>query len=199
MSFVETQFPTNISLGAIGGPGFSTDVVTLASGDEQRNINWTAARRRYSVGHAIQDRIEFDDLIAFFTARRGKGVGFRFKDWSDYSVTDQEIGIGDAAETDFQLIKTYSSGGVEIDRTITKPVTGTLTIYFDDVEQVSGWTVDTTTGIVTFSSAPGGSVVITADFEFDVPCRFDQDDMQLTMHTQELGSWPQIDIVELRT
>ena len=39
MAFREIQFPTKISFGAIGGPGFSTDVVTVRSGREKRNAN----------------------------------------------------------------------------------------------------------------------------------------------------------------
>ncbi len=39
MSFTEIRFPENISYGSIGGPEFSTDVVTTHNGCEQRNIN----------------------------------------------------------------------------------------------------------------------------------------------------------------
>ena len=60
-------------------------------------------------------------------------------------------------------------------RTITKPVAGTVRVYKDDAEQLSGWSVDVTTGVVTFSTAPAASVAITADFELDVSVRFDTD------------------------
>jgi uncharacterized protein (TIGR02217 family) len=41
-------------------------------------------------------------------------------------------------------------------------------------------------------------VVLTADFEFDLPARFDTDRMEITLETYELGSWGQIPVVELR-
>ena len=48
-------------------------------------------------------------------------------------------------------------------RTITKPVAGTVKVYLDGVEQLSGWSVDTTTGLVTFGTArPGVEVTATS-------------------------------------
>ena len=63
----------------------------------------------------------------------------------------------------------------------------------------SGWSVDTTTGVVTFSAAPAIGVEVTADFEFDVPVRLDTDHMAVTIETYHLHNWQQIPIVELRT
>jgi uncharacterized protein (TIGR02217 family) len=83
-------------------------------------------------------------------------------------------------------------------RTITKPVAGTVKVYLDDVEQLSGWSVDTTTGLVTFSVPPAVGVEITADFAFDVPVRFDTDHMAVTIESFKLHRWQQIPIVELR-
>jgi uncharacterized protein (TIGR02217 family) len=83
----------------------------------------------------------------------------------------QLLGTGDDTQTQFQLVKHYPSGSVVEVRTITKPVAGTVRVYLDDVEQASVWSVDTTTGLVTFSAAPALGVEVTADFEFDVPVR----------------------------
>jgi len=70
-------------------------------------------------------------------------------------------------------------------------------VYLDGIEQAPGWSVDT--GIVTFSTAPTSGVEVTADFEFDVPVRFDTDHMAVTIETYRLHAWQQIPIVELRT
>jgi lambda family phage tail tape measure protein len=96
-------------------------------------------------------------------------------------------------------VKHYPSGSVIEVRTITKPVAGTVKVYLDSVEQLSGWSVDTTTGLVTFGTAPALGVEVTADFEFDVPVRFDTDHMAVTIETYRLHAWQQIPIVELRT
>jgi uncharacterized protein (TIGR02217 family) len=78
-------------------------------------------------------------------------------------------------------------------------VAGTVRIYLDGVEQLSGWSVDVTTGIVTFSTAPVAGVDVTADFEFDAPVRFDTDHMAVTIENFRLHRWQQIPIVELRS
>jgi uncharacterized protein (TIGR02217 family) len=59
--------------------------------------------------------------------------------------------------------------------------------------------VNVTTGLITFTTAPAIGVQITADFEFDVPVRFDTDHMAVTIETFRLHRWQQIPIVELRT
>src|SRR5574341_1354221 len=180
-SFHEVQFPTDIAYGASGGPEYSTTLFASATGYERRNINWAQARGKWDVGSGVKNRAQFAALIAFFRARKGRAYGFRFKDWTDFSATGQQIGIGDGTATTFQLIKTYTSGGVTETRTITKPVAGTVKVYKDAVQQMSGWSVSTTTGVVTFASAPDSGVVVTADFEFDVPVRFDTDRMDLSL------------------
>jgi uncharacterized protein (TIGR02217 family) len=101
-------------------------------------------------------------------------------------------------QTQFQLVKRYPSGSVIEVRTVTKPVAGTVRIYKDAVEQLSGWSVNVT-GLITFTTAPAAGVDITGEFEFDVPVRFDTDHMAVTIETFRLHCWQQIPIVELRT
>jgi uncharacterized protein (TIGR02217 family) len=197
--FHEVQFPPDISYGASGGPGYSTTVVTTVSGHERRNANWAAARGKWNVAHGLKKREQVAALIAFFRARRGRAYGFRFRDWTDYQALAQLIGVGDSATKTFQLIKRYASGGEIEARIIAKPVTGTVKITLDGVEAASGWSVNTATGLVTFTTAPAAGVQVTADFEFDVPVRFDSDQMDITIETYQLGSWGQIQVLEIRS
>lgn len=196
--FHEVQFPSDISYGSSGGPEFSTDVVITHSGHEQRNINWSDARAVYNVSHAIKTKTQLDNLIAFFRARQGRAYGFRFKDWSDYKVTGQEIGIGNGVATQFQLVKKYISAATTISRNIKKPVASSLKIYLNGVEKVSGVILDSTSGLVTLAPAPASSVIITADFEFDVPVRFDTDRLSASLDNYGVNSWNNIPIVEIR-
>ena len=46
MAFHEVRFPDNISRGARGGPERRTQIVELASGDEERNASWANSRAR---------------------------------------------------------------------------------------------------------------------------------------------------------
>lgn len=197
MSFVETQFPPDISFGATGGAVYSTDVIETFSGHEQRNINWSAPKGQWTVSHSVKTEEQVAELIAFFRARRGKAIGFRFKDWTDYKASNQIIGTGDGVKTQFQLVKSYTSGGVTVDRKITKPVTG-VQVFKAGVLQSSGVSVNTATGVVTFTAAPSNGQQITATFEFDVPARFDTDQCDLNHESFLLGTWAGIPIVELR-
>lgn len=197
MAFAETRFPTDISFGSSGGPEYSTAVVELASGYEQRNVNWAEARARYNVAHGVKTQAQLDALIAFFLARKGRAHGFRFKDWTDFAVQGQLIGTGDGVTTEFQLLKSYVNSVVE-SRTITKVVAGTAKIYVNGTLQMSGVTVDNTTGIVTFAAAPVSGTSITADFEFDVPVRFDTDRLSASIEEYGITSWLDIPLVEVR-
>ena len=114
------------------------------------------------------------------------------------SPTDQAIGTGDGATTAFQLMKRYASGSQTWLRTITKPVAGTVRVAFDGEEQLSGWSVDTTNGVVTFDSAPAEGVAITAGYAFDVPVRFDTDALDVTLDLERLGSITSIPLLEIR-
>jgi uncharacterized protein (TIGR02217 family) len=196
--FHEVRFPDNIAYGATGGPEFATTVVVTGAGHEQRNVNWAEARGRWDVGSGLKNQQQLDELIAFFRARKGRAYGFRFKDWTDYKATGQLLGAGDGAQTQFQLVRRYPSGNVIEVRMVSKPVAGTVKVYLDSVEQASGWSVDTTSGLVTFGTPPALGVEVTADFEFDVPVRFDTDHMAVTIETFRLHRWQQIPIVELR-
>lgn len=198
MSFVEIQFPADISYGSSGGPTFSTDVIEAFSGFEQRNINWSASRARYNVAHGVKTQSQLEELIAFFRARQGKAIGFRFKDWTDYQAVAQNIGTGNGSQTVFQLTKKYTSS-VTVTRIIKKPVNNSaLKIYLNAVLQSSGYTVNYTTGAVTFTTAPGSGVAVTADFEFDVPVRFDTDQLDAAIDDFGTRSWSDIPLVEVR-
>jgi uncharacterized protein (TIGR02217 family) len=208
MAFHEVRFPDNISRGARGGPERRTQIVELSSGAEERNASWANSRRRYDVAYGIRRTDDLATVVAFFEARNGRLHGFRFKDWADSKSclpsqtpgpTDQPIGTGNGAATLFQLTKRYTSGAQSWTRAITKPVAGTVTIALNGVPQASGWSVSTTTGLITFTTAPALGVVITAGFEFDVPVRFDTDALDVTLDLERFGSITSIPLVEIRT
>ena len=207
MAFHEIKFPDNISRGARGGPERRTQVIELASGDEERNASWVNSRRRYDVAYGIRRADDLAAVVAFFEARNGRLYGFRTKDWADYksslpsqaiTSTDQQIGTGTGSLKTFQLVKRYTSGAQSWVRTIAKPVAGTVRLALNGVEQMSGWTLDATTGVVTFTTAPGNGVIIRAGFEFDVPVRFDTDMLDVTLDIERLGSITSIPLLEIR-
>jgi uncharacterized protein (TIGR02217 family) len=114
------------------------------------------------------------------------------------SPLDQPIGTGDGTTSTFQLVKRYTSGAQSWARAITKPVADSVRVALDSVEQSSGWSIDTTTGVITFAAPPAMGVLVTAGFEFDVPVRFDSDTLDVTLDIERLGSITSIPLVELR-
>ena len=209
MSFHEELFPTSISFGAGGGPERRTEIVSLASGFEERNAIWAHSRRRYDAGLGVRTLDDVSEVVAFFEALLGMLYGFRWKDWADCkscapseSVTgaDQLLGFGDGETTRFQLVKRYASGPSEYARPIAKPVEGTVAALIDGVEMTEGddYAVDYATGEVIWSVAPGDGAPLTAGFEFHVPVRFDADRIEVNLAGFEAGEIPSIPVVEVR-
>lgn len=200
--FHEIRFPLRLALGAAGGPERRTEVLALASAREVRNTVWSASRRRWDVGGAISGLGGLHELSSFFEARMGRLFGFRFRDPLDFAsappgapVTelDQVIGAGDDVTAAFALVKDY--GGVL--RTISKPVTGTIRVALDGVELANGWSVDVTTGTVTFDVAPDDGAVVTAGFEFDCAVRFESDRLESVVEAFGVGRVVSVSLVEL--
>lgn len=210
MAFMEIRLPEGIDYGLTGGETFNTDIIDIFSGQEQRNINWNLPRRKYTVSFTIKAQSDIDELIAFFRMAMGKGNGFRFRDWSDFTAYDQYIATGDGATTTFQLQKAYSFDGNTNYQPILKPVQSgseidtTVIMFLNGTPQIEGtdFTVDYTTGLVTFITAPdpapANGVIITANFEFDIPVRFDTDQMTRKHDYNYQFSWENIPLIELR-
>lgn len=210
-AFHEVQFPVDISRGSTGGPKRLTDIVTLRSGFEERNSIWANSRHAYDAGIGLRSMSDVYDVKKFWEARSGMLYGFRWKDWSDYksgdplaaiTATDQVIGTGDGSNDTFQLKKAYTSGATTYTRTIKKPVSGTVRVAVAGVEKTitTHFTVDTTTGEITFTmgNIPTLGQSVTAGFEFDVPCRFDQDELNINMELFSAGEIQTIKIMEIR-
>ena len=199
--FVEEALPDLIALGAVGGPRFLTDVGMSPSGFEQRLSFWTLERGMWDLGYANRDEETTKVLIAFFNAVGcGRAQAFRFKDRQNtdsYTGIAEFLGLGDGIATAFQLRKLYTIVAQTYARLITKPVAGTVRMAVNNV-MTEAFTVDTTTGIVTFTIAPGDTFPIHAWFEYDVPVRFDTDWLDLTLIEPGLYGWNNVTLIEVR-
>lgn len=201
--FDDVVFPVAIGAEASVSPGFSTNVVTSASGHEYRNANWSQARLRFDAGPGVRSEDELGELIAFFRARRGPAVAFRFRDPFDHSSdgmtgsggpADQPLGAGDGVQTSFDLVKHYGDGEV---RRITRPVAGSVRISINGAEQASGWTLEPL-GVVRFDEPPVEGALVAAGYQFDVPVRFSQDRLEINRTTFMAGEAPSVPLIEVR-
>jgi uncharacterized protein (TIGR02217 family) len=227
MAFFECEFPRAIAFGSTGGDRFSTTVNRGFSGGVQTNRNWAKSLAYFTIDLTAKTQDYFDLVHRFFVNVGGKADGFRLYWALDHNITNQIIGTGDGVTTQFQLVKTYTAGNRTYTRTIVKPITflvndfegnpltDTVHVYLNGREQTHGtgyqtasgfqYTLDEATGIVTFGTAPGVGVVITADADFHIPVHFDTDDMSNAQVLESdvyggnaLINWTQLGMEELR-
>jgi uncharacterized protein (TIGR02217 family) len=206
--FHEVRFPLSLAYGSRGGPERRTDIVTLGSGDEERNALWRHSRRSYNAGPALRTAADIALFLAFFEERRGQLYGFRWHDLFDHSTAppghapgplDQGLGTGDGTARTFPLLKRYGAAFAPYDRPIRKPVAGSVRVAVNGAELASAaFTVETTTGLVTLATAPEAGAAVSAGFLFDVPVRFATDRIEIDYRAIEAGIVPDIPIVELR-
>ena len=184
MGFLDIELPEALQYQSSFGSGFQVQVQSNATGHEQVTLRSSQARHRYSLIKQFLSPEEAMEMKRFVYATQGAFSYFRVKDWGDYtsaangvdapSETDQAIGTGDGTTTQFQLLKSYSTNGATTyDRIIELPVVDTVSIAVDNsVEPPANYTVNYTTGVVTFSTAPAVGVTVSAGFEFRVQVRF---------------------------
>lgn len=210
-SFHEILFPLDVALGAAGGPERVTEVVTTATGREERNTRLADSRRRWDAGFGIKTLAALSEVVAFFEERRGRLHGFRWRDRLDHSSAapglapgpfDQPLDMGDGTRAVFALTKTYGSLHAPYVRTIAKPAAGSVRVAVDGVEMAEGsaFTADSVTGQITFVPAaiPPSGAPVTAGFLFDVPVRFDTDFLEVNLSAFAAGDIPRIPILEIR-
>lgn len=200
-SFHEALLPTGYDRNSSFGPGFNTSIFQKDSGHEARFSHWTSARRRFQVTYQKRSLDELAEVLTFFHARKGSAYGFRFRDKSDFTTAANHK--GSPLPTDVLLVEGSTPGTYQLRklygavvRNLTKPVSGTVRVSVDDVEVTVGWSVSTTTGIITFLSPPSG--VVKAGCQFDIPVRFLNDNLELTHVDYEAGSSGVIELIELK-
>jgi uncharacterized protein (TIGR02217 family) len=201
MGFHNARLPDDVERGAQGGPGFKTTVVTLKSGSEKRNQDWSQSRGSWDLSYGIQSKTDFMLVLRFFYARKGRAFGFRFKDWSDFEADRQVFATADGVDLTFQLLNTYNDGnGYSYNRIITKPVQGTVSIWRNNVllTETTDYSINYNTGVVTFVAPGTNGHTIEWEGEFDVPVRFDRDNFDITLQHFDAGAIPSFQVLELR-
>lgn len=197
MSFLEIRFPESIAFNSSSILEFNTTIIKSKNGYEQRNINWNTNKMKFNIINGIKTKAELDEVITFFRNVRGAGYGFRFKDWTDYQVDNQYLGLGDGVTKEFQLIKSYRvSDNIVYYRKITKPVISTVRVFINDIES-KDFNIDLTSGLITLNTVPEIDSIIKANFEFDVPVRFENDIMEITMNSINSGNIKDITLIEI--
>lgn len=191
MGFIPIEFPRAISKGSQGGLMHNTLVVDKPSGASERASRWPAPKIRWDVGYGAKDVEALNAIVKHHRLVAARAYSFPFWDPADWTTnpagrvwnyattsatpTDESIGTGDGATTDFQLVKRYASGLTTRVRNLTRPEAGTVRVALNGVEQLTGWTVNYDTGVITFATPPANGVAVTAGCKFVVPVVYEDD------------------------
>lgn len=195
-----TRLPSNVEKGAVGGGGYNSTILIADSGDEQRIARWDIARGQWDIGYGIRNKTDLSVVIALHRACLGRMYAFLFKDWSDFELVDEKIGIGAGAITTFPITKTYSSRSPSNSvvrsyvRYIVYPVASTISVTAGG-SPVSSGDYNVGDGVIEFDSAPTGDIVVNC--EFDVPVRFDVDRLNVSMQLATVGQINGVKIIEV--
>lgn len=205
MAFPAYRLPPRVERGMTGGPTFQNIIQEAVSGVEQRVRVWAKCRGEWDCAFKILDTGDptgdFQAIVAMFRAHAGDLYPFPFKDWGDYQLTGELIGVGNASATTFQVIKTYDPSqillGTPGSRTYVRDIylpRSDLVVRVNGVTQTPGtaYTISST-GEITFATAPPTGHGITVFGEFDTPARFASPKLDLTineLNLAEIGSLP---------
>jgi uncharacterized protein (TIGR02217 family) len=189
-------------------PRFATRIQRAVSGRELRVLDqpnpiwtWTLTysmlRDQNDTRAASGPGVGYDELrtlMGFFLQQQGSFQPFLFDDPSDDHASAQAIGIGDSSTTVFQLVRTMGAAlpGGGFAEPITAP-NSVATVYFDGVRQSSsGYGVDPNTGLVSFSSPPPASQLVTVDFTYWFRVRFADDTAEFENFLYQLWALKQV-------
>lgn len=191
-AFDDVLFPLALGREAEVSPGFSTAIATSAGGHEARTASWAEARTSYDVGPGVRSEADIGALLAFFRARMGPARGFRLRDPFDSAGVNEAIGTGDGIATRFALVRHYGACA----RRITRPVVGSVSVKVAGAA-IAGFSV-AAGGWVELDAAPADGAAVTASFTFDVPVRFAEDRLNVSLATFLAGAAPSVPLVEVR-
>lgn len=190
-------FPTlpGLAWGIQKSPKWVTMVAESASGRQ-----YTLSKRLYPQWHF---RLPFEflragapadwqTLVGFINARRGRYDDFLYLDARDNAVSGQGFGTGDGVTRAFQLVR--SLGG------FAEPVgavnTGTAVIAVAGV--TTAVTFDASQSIVTFAAPPAFGAALTWSGQFYFRCRFLQDEIGFEQFLQDLWTAKSVEFQTFR-
>ena len=198
MQYLDIRFPEFISIGSVGGPEFSTTISQLKGGVEVRNKNFIYPRYKYNILTGIKNIDDFNVIKSFFLICCGKNSSFRFKDFTDFTIMNQQLGICNGNNKVFQIYKNYFFNGIIFQRKITKIVKSSVVILNNNnqLKEFTDYNVDYVNGLITFVSVPVLNNIINITCEFDVCVRFDIDFLPIILDGLSLIKSDSLSLIE---
>lgn len=123
-------------------------------------------------------RAEIGTLYGFITSTRGPFYPFFFDDPTDDRVAGQPLGNTDGVTSHYQLVRFFGTPPSLLSEAITAPRTVSKVAVVDlnnNPHATPAWSVDQTTGILSFATPPTSGFSVVADFTYWHRCRFTDD------------------------
>lgn len=198
--FIEIQFPVDISYGSSGGPEYFTEILSTTNGCEIRSSKLHNHKMKFNISTGIKNKEQIEGMMRFFRCCRGRNIGFRYKDWSDFTGKNEPVKIINSHT--LQLMKIYKLDvNTTYERVINKPVKNSIKIQINDnIIPDTQLEVDYTTGIIVLPNhkIDEENTRVLASFEFDVPVRFNTDYLPVTIENYNFYSLPPIELIEVK-
>jgi uncharacterized protein (TIGR02217 family) len=159
-------------------PSFSTRIAKHVSGREVRSPFYSSSLYEFElVFDGLDSNGSFpglgtnslQTLMSLYLQCQGSYGSFLYTDPTDSSATVQLLGTGNGTRTAFTFQRMLGSTIEPVSY-----VTSVANVYLNGVNQASGWTF-AAPRTLTFTSAPGSGVAVTATFNFAFECRFLED------------------------
>ena len=203
MDFFDYRLDTRYSLGAKGGPAFSTETNKTVGGQFFANRNWLMPLHMFDISESIRTKADFETLRALFYNVYGQYSAFRFKHFDDFECSASNSSLTLITGAIYQLNRIYVLGSRTFVRPILKPCASPAVVVTRNrsgVFSTATATIDYTTGRATITGHAGGDTYTWAG-QFDVPVGFTTDRMEAITTKNNAGlliEWPSIVLEERR-
>lgn len=171
--FLEERLPIGVRAGASYSDEYAVEITTTAGKSESRRLINPFPLRIYNIFYTQSTADMWDQVLSLYHRAYGMYAGFRVKALDDYTTNnrtgsptafDQVLALVSAGV--YQLQVAYGGAGQLLSigkpvRTIFKPVAGTISVAIGAVAVpiTDMWTVDATTGLITFAANKTKAIV----------------------------------------
>jgi uncharacterized protein (TIGR02217 family) len=170
------------------------EIRTTPSEREFRARNASLPRYRYTLRYEFlfsDVRAHLQTLVGFYNRHGGPFDSWRYLDKDDNTASVQQFGVGNGAQTSFQLTRSF--GG------FAEPVTevASVAIYVDGIQKTTGVSVSAA-GVVTFTVAPSVGAVLQWNGTFYRRCRFDGDRLETAKFMNALFNARKVEFISVK-
>lgn len=166
MAFLEERFTELVRYGSSWAENFKVRFVETAGGDGYKSLLHRFPRRTFDASVMLDTATLWSEVVNVYMRAYGRYAGFRVRCFDEWSTNgqksvptpfDQPLALVSTGV--YQLIKRYGTDKAALAglgypyRKLKKPVAGTTRVGIQTTEiRSADWSVDTTTGLVTFAA-----------------------------------------------